>query len=214
MPFPTVRPARERLPRRGAFLRAVLLILGVSGLLSLEASSDPEPKPAPEFHLKAAFLYNFALFTDWPAESFEDKDSPLVVAVVGKDPFGDLLEATFREKRAKGRVIQVQRYASVKALGRCDVLFVPRSESERLGEIRRRLAGQHVLLVGESTGFALKGGIVNFYLKDKAVAFEINPKEAARAKLTISSRLLKLARIVEEKEEVEDPGADDRGGSR
>ncbi len=178
----------------------LLLCLAFLGLSSFGGGGGKEQE-VPEYHLKAAFLYNFAVFTDWPKDAFKDRRSPLIVAVVGKDPFGKHLENTFAKKQAKGRSIKIVRFKKVEDIDTCHILFVPAGEVSKIKEIRKKLGDKPVLIIGESKDFALKGGCANFYPKDKGIAFEVNPKAAERAKLTISSRLLKLARIVEEKDE-------------
>jgi len=168
---------------------------------SVEAS-PPEtnsPEATLEYQVKAAFLYNFTRYVKWPKEAFDDERSPIVVAVLGSDPFGITLDKVFAGKTASGRRIQVTRFASTAKLEKCHLLFVPRDETESLPLLAKHLAGAPVLIVGESKDFAVEGGEINFYIDKKKVHFEINKMAAERAKLEISSQLLKLARIVEDK---------------
>ena len=152
---------------------------------------------APEYELKAAFLYNFATYADWPADAFPDPRAPFRVGVCGKDPFGPLLEEAFLGKTVGGRPIVVKRSPEVADLGSCQLVFVP--ASERTSRALLALEGTRALTVGEREGFAQEGGCVNFYLEGKRVRFEINPEAAKRAGLKISSKLLRLARIVKDK---------------
>ena len=171
----------------------------LTGLLLAACFSTPnhgECAVAAEYEIKAAFLLNFAKFVDWPASSFADRDSPMVIAVLGSDPFGSVLDNTLRNEKVKGRKLVVKRSNQLSDLKGCHILFVSSSEHSRLGSIIQEVKDQPVLTVGDVAGFADRGGIVNFILRDRKIGFEINTSAADKAGLKISSQLLKLARIV------------------
>jgi hypothetical protein len=154
-----------------------------------------------EHTIKAAFLLNFIRYTTWPKSSFADAESPIRVMVVGKDPFGGVLESTFRGEKAGARSIEVTRSVEVPAEPVAHVVFcgeLTRAERIRLLERCRQRA---VLVIGEIEGFALEGAGINFYLQDQKTRFEINTDALAEAGLELSPAVLKLARIVRSRKE-------------
>jgi hypothetical protein len=178
--------------------RRVLLVLGI--LAGPAAAGVRQSEQAPEYDLKAAFLYNFGTFTEWPAKAFAAPDAPFVVGVVGKDPFGAALEDTFRGQTVQKRRAEIRRSDDPAKLKGAHLLFVPATEKARFKEILEAFRGTSTLVVGESEGFAAAGGSMNLFIQSKRLAFEVNPAAAKRAGLTLSSKLLRLAWIVEEKE--------------
>lgn len=185
--------------------RALTLLLGLlPGAPSVSLGSPQgegraalsESQGPTEYEVKAGFLYNFSLFVRWPDSAFETPQSPIVFAVYGKDPFGRTLDRTLAGKRAHDREIVVRRIQRPQDIQGCHLLFVPSSSADELRRIFAQVAGQPVLLVGEQEGFAAQGGLINFYLEQNRVRFEINPEEARRREVRISSKLLGLARIV------------------
>lgn len=178
------RPARPRAPRRSRTRRAALLL----ALVSLAASAPTE------YEVKAAFLFNFARYTEWPEGAFADAEAPLVFGVLGEDPFGELLDRTVEGKRLHERPIVVKRAARLADLGRVHVLYVSRSEQERLDEILADLARRPVFSVSDLPSFAQDGGIARFVRVNGKVQFGIEARRAEALGLRISSHLLKLAR--------------------
>jgi hypothetical protein len=177
-----------------AFSWTAMLVIGVS--LSV-AQTDDEAALNREYPIKAAYLYNFSRYVQWPAEAFPTSDTPLVIGVLGTNPFGDTLDEIARTKKVDGRSIVAKRFASMAAYTPCHVLFVPSSTSpEEQAAAIRKTYGIPVLVVGENPGFAEQGGAVNFFIEENKVRFEINVDVAKRQKLKISSKLLSLAKIV------------------
>jgi len=157
-----------------------------------------------EVTLKAVLIGKLVSYVDWPKERFEGRKDPLIVGVFGKDPFGELLDEACKKQVYKGRKIEIRRFPKgleSEGFEACHVLFIPAREVEHLPAVAKRLGGKSVMLVGDSTGFAIKGGALNFYRKDKNIAFEINPDAVKREKLKMSADLLKLARIVRDEKE-------------
>ncbi len=168
-----------------------LLLLGLLFPAALPAQVSRE------YDVKAAFLYNFITFTDWPAEAFSSPESPYVIGVVGDDPFGRALDEIVNGERIKGRPLVVRRVGQVGEARRCHVLFVSASEARRVGDILRRLHGEPVLTVSDVPGFAQAGGAINFTTGDR-VGLIINPSVLRSAKLVVSSKLLRLAQLIPE----------------
>mgnify|MGYP001607961648 FL=1 len=180
--------------------RAGAFVLALAACCTLLASSRPASAPAEndEYTVKAAFLYNFTKYVKWPADALEKEDTPIVVAVLGTDPFGKKLDDAFKGKLIGKHPLSIVRWKTIDELSACHLLFVPATEAERLGKIVDHYAKSHTLLVGEFEGFAEHKGCLNFYIEDKKVRFEANAAAAKRAELEISPQLLKLARLVKE----------------
>jgi hypothetical protein len=149
-----------------------------------------------EYQVKAAFLYNFAKFVEWPALTFKTDKDPLRICVLGQDPFGNALVGGVGGKTVVGRPLVVSDISDVGQGSDCQILFIGSSERKRLRAIFAELRATGVLTVGETEGFATQGGIVNFKLEDGRVRLEINIEAAGQAKLRISSKVLNLAQIV------------------
>ncbi len=166
--------------------------------LLLTAAPAQDDTAAGEYEIKAAFLYNFAKFVEWPDGAFPAADSPIRLGVLGKDPFGEILDRTLKGRKVGGRGFQIERFDDVEKIKSCHIAFIPASCKDRMEAALESLKCRPVLAVGETPGFARSGGIINFFLQENKVRFEINPDAAARADLKISSKLLHLARVVRE----------------
>ena len=186
---PTLDPARGR-----AAKIAVGIVLAAM-LISGGAPSFARGETAPEYVVKAAFLYNFAKFVEWPAESFAGPTSPIVLFVFGADPFGDALKS-LKGKTANGRPIVVRYAANLGELERCHLLFVSASSTALLPKILQATKGWNALTVGDVDGFAQDGGTINLLNEEQRIGIEINMEAAQRSRLKISSKLLALAKIV------------------
>ena len=151
----------------------------------------------PEYEVKAEFLPLFSHFVKWPATAFPDKQSPLIIGVLGNDPFGSALDqAIKKEGTAGGRKLVLKRSTRVDDLKTCHVLFICKSEENRIEEILAGLGESSILTIGDFHGFAERGGMINLFLKEDKIRFEINPEAARRRDLKLSSQLLNLAKIV------------------
>jgi hypothetical protein len=151
---------------------------------------------APEYQVKAAFLFNFIQFVEWPSDAFNTADSPLVIGVLGQDPFGMSLDDTVRGETVNQHGMQVRRYAKVEDVDNCQVLFISNSETARLPEILSKLKGKRILTVGEADDFARRGGVIRFATVANKIRLHINVEAAKEASLIISSKLLRPAEIV------------------
>ena len=147
-----------------------------------------------EYKIKAAMLYNFAMFVDWASAEISEHNS-IVVGVLGDDPFGAALDEAMRDKTVYGRPILVRRLKEHSDARLCDILFISNSEKEQLPVVFQSLAESKVLTVSDIDEFAGVGGIIGFIIQEGKVRFEINIDAARRAGIRISSRLLNLATV-------------------
>jgi len=170
-----------------------MLLLGV--VLCFMAVGMQAQTPT-EYQVKAAFLYNFAKFIEWPTSGFPDASAPLRICVLGQDPFGQELHAITNEKTVNGRKFQVDQVVDLQLARTCHILFIASSEKARVKRILGSLRGTDVLTVGDTQGFAEQGGMINLVLENNRVLFEVNRKAAEQAGLKISSKLLSVAKLV------------------
>lgn len=158
--------------------------------------SAQDPPTLPEYVVKAGFIFNFAKYVEWPADAFEGPDSPIMIGIVGADPFGDRLETILKNKTIRNRRFEVQRFREPSELRRVHILFIPRTERERFREILKQTEAWPVLTVGEDEGFAGAGGTTNILIENEKPKLEVNPDAAGKARLAIDPKLLKVAAIV------------------
>ena len=171
----------------------VALTLAALGRIAVAAQSS-----LPEYQLKALFLFNFTQFVEWPAASWAASDAPLVICVLGDDPFGPHLDAAVRGEIVRGHPLLTKRLRQIEEVDGCHVLFVSESESARFGKILTRIKGRSVLSVADSPGFVSAGGMIRFVMADNKVHLRINPNAVRAADLMISSKLLRPAELVED----------------
>src|SRR5467141_2606171 len=183
-------------------MKKVGLLIGITCLLSAMAlgshAEGLDASDSSEYLIKAGFIYNFAKLVEWPTSAFPQPDSPIVIGIFGEDPFGTVLDRVLAGKKVNGRIFLVKRLKSVADLKECHIVFVSSSEMGHLAEAIHLVKGMPILTIGEIPGFARRGGIINLVLEDNKVHFEVNVEAAKEADLNISSRLLALARIVQE----------------
>lgn len=161
-------------------------------LLVLNGSRAQDSQPS-EYQLKAAFLFNFAKFVEWPPQAFASDTSPIVVGVLGRNPFGADLESTVQDKAINNRPITIKEFRSPTEATNCHILFISTSEEEHLPEILKQLHGTSVLTVSESPNFIESGGMINFVRVGNLIKFQISDETAKRAGLKIRAKLLSLA---------------------
>lgn len=177
--------------KRVSIFVLVILTVAVEG-----HAQDDRFRGVTEYQIKAAFLYKFAKFVEWPNDVAPDSTQPFILGVLGKDPFGRVLDRTVADETVKGRRIVVRRFKTPEDLSFCHILFISSSEKKRLSEIIARLKHSSILTVGEMNGFIQAGGMIALFTRDNKVRFAINVEAAEQANLRLSSRLLRLARIV------------------
>ena len=165
-------------------VKILLLLLILWGSFSSLAYGEER-----EYQIKAAFLYNFVRFIEWPQEPTAD----IVIGILGEDPFGSAIE-TIEGKPAKGKTLVIKRFSELKGLENCHILFISRSEEGQLSFILGKLKNTSVLTVGEMSQFNQKGGMIQFLIEENKIRFSVHLTIAKERGLQISSQLLKLAK--------------------
>jgi hypothetical protein len=173
---------------RSAFINPLFVLVA---LLSMTCSAAPASL---EYAVKAAYLYKFAPFVEWPQTAFAAADSPINICVSGKDPFGQILDQAVAGQRVAGRSIVVRHVTAVVANSGCHVMYVGGSAEQSIAQSLEIVRGQPVLTVSDEAARPADRGIVNFVVDDNRVRFEIDERAAEQSHLTISSKLLSLAR--------------------
>ena len=175
------------------FACAVLLLTWASPFpfRSIHAQEAPT-----EYQLKAAYLFNFLRFVEWPGDPQEDAHGHWVIGIVGDNPFGDELTQIISGKTVQGHELQVRRFQAGEDLRACHVLFISASEKKRLPSMLAALNGSSTLTVADMEHFLESGGMIQFVMEEKRVRFGIDVGAAGRARLKVSSKLLSLARTV------------------
>ena len=152
--------------------------------------------PSAEYKIKAVFLYNFAQFAEWPARTFADAHAPLIIGILGEDPFGTYLDELIKDEKIGERPLLVRRYRAIKEIAECHILFVSRSEAARLGTIIPLLKGQSVLTISDADAFTRRGGMIRFVTDNGKIRLRINVEAAKACDLTISSKIIRPSTIV------------------
>jgi uncharacterized protein DUF4154 len=181
-----------------AFLRTtkiatVTLIAVLLPRLAIGQPSQSQPKG--EYALKAVFLYNFCRFIEWPKSAFVAPNEPIVIGVIGEDPFGSLLREAVQGETSRGRAIQIEHYNKSDSIGHCHLLFVSRSEAGRVEKILAAVSGRSVVTVGENDVFLDRGGMIALTADRNRVRLHINPTMLRAASLDVSSKLLRVAEV-------------------
>jgi len=169
-----------------------ILCLSLLWLLAVGDGHAQESAPT-EYQLKAAFLLNFAKFVEWPPRVFAEATSPIVLGILGENPFGDVLKRTIRDKTINDRPLVIKEFRSAAEATNCHLLFIGASQKAHLPEILAGLRGASVLTVGETDRFTESGGMINFIRQGNKIRFQINEATAKSVGLKISSKLLNLA---------------------
>jgi hypothetical protein len=190
----------------------IILVSPATKVRAESAGSD-------ENQVKAAFLYNFLKFVDWPDDKVVDNNETIVIGIIGEDPFGEALNLIkgkpvgdkkvvvkrlegFEELRKTGEKDKDELNRKIETLRKCHVLFICSSEKENVEDIINLVKNHNVLTVGDIKGFLKANGIINFLIEDKKVRFEINAVAAEKADIEIRSKLLRLAKRVVDKNDI------------
>ena len=169
-----------------------ILSLGLVWLLAGAGGYAQQSQPT-EYQIKAAFLFNFARFVEWPKEALNGATSPMIIGILGENPFREDLARTIGNKTVDNHPVMIKEFRSAAEATNCHVLFVSTSEKKKLPEIFQSLKGTSVLTVGETDRFTESGGIINFVMEGTKIRFQINKGAAEGAGLKISSKLMTLA---------------------
>jgi hypothetical protein len=186
----TARPGRVR-------SHPNLLVVTLIGSIFLNCPARCKAQSqVDEYRLKAAFLFHFAQFVEWPTEALGNIGDSFVLCTVGDDPFHGDLEETIRGKTIDGRTVRIRHLKRKQEPRGCNVLFIDKDESSNVVQWAAALRRTSVLTVGESNNFLQQGGMIRVFVEDQKIRFEINQEAAESANLRVSSRLLLLARTV------------------
>lgn len=186
-----------RCPAVGVLLRrwaSICLALGCCMTAAVARAADGAPSV--EYQLKAVFLFNFAQFVEWPARAFPEPTSPLVIGVLGDDPFGAYLDDLVKDETVGRRRLIVRRYKRVSDIAECHILFVSGSEADALDQIVGSLKGRSILTVSDLPTFTRQGGMVRFVTEEGRIRLRISVVAAKASGLTISSKILRPDMIV------------------
>jgi hypothetical protein len=199
----TSRRDRARLRRRAAAIAltvtktlfTVLILVMILAIMPAFHEPGVHAQSAQEYQVKAAFIFNFAKFVEWPPDALVDKQAPVVLCILGKDPFSDAFEP-LKKRTVEGRRFTVRQISSVQDVERCQMLYISTSEKDRLPQILKTVRNRHILTISDIKGFSKEGGMITLVRDQEKVTMEINLDIARQADLKISSQLLKLATII------------------
>jgi hypothetical protein len=169
----------------------ITFLLVICNLFRLPAQSPVTQ----EYQIKAVFLFNFAQFVEWPSTAFASDQDPLIIGVLGENPFGSYLENVVSGEKIKGHSLVVHYYKNSDDVKNCHILFINKNSINNVNAFLSNLREKNILTVSDASNFIQQGGIVRFISKNNKINFQINPDAAKSAKLEISSKLLRLAEI-------------------
>ena len=177
-------------------LLTILVFSCVLGFVTARSIAPPSfQETTEEYKVKAVFLFHFAQFVDWPADDFTGEKGPLIIGILGDDPFGSYLDEVVAGEVINGHPLEVRRFRNPEDIDNCHILFI---KEEGLGQLRaslKHLQDRTVLTVGENPAFIRAGGMIRFLSEDSKIRLQINPEAARASGLSISSKLLRLADI-------------------
>jgi hypothetical protein len=189
-------PPNQRRSVRGTALRRwSFLATCIFAAASWSSGARPAP-PAAEYQVKAAFLFNFGQFVEWPQQAYDSPSAPFVIGIVGEDPFGNTLDEVIAGESLGGRPLIIKRFKTPRDISACNILFIGRSEAKRLEETLQALQGRSVLTVTDITGAEHRGAIIVLFNENNRIRMRINVAAAKANNLVISSKLLRPADIV------------------
>lgn len=175
--------------RLGARIASLVLAASLAGATGIAAQSSGE------YDVKAAYLYNFAKFVEWPSEAFPSPDTPFAICVLGQDPFGRGLDDIIHGERVEGRPLVVRRLKGWDDAELCHILFVSTSVQEDFDQLLGGHTFRRTLTIGDVPRFLTAGGHISFFLEGSSVRFAIDRDNVARTDLKISSKLMRVARL-------------------
>lgn len=183
------------------FARNLLRLAVVAAMIPLAnvRAQSGDVDPVKVLKVKAAFLLNFGKFVEWPASAFDGPDAPLVIGVLGPDPFGRILDETVAGKNIQGRRVRIVRLqpSEVERIVRCHIIFVSANSGINPADIATFCVPFPILVVGDRPGFAAAGGMIGFVMEQGRIRFEVCREALARAGLRAAAGFLKLAKLVQ-----------------
>jgi len=182
-------------PNRRSLIRSALAILVLLTGALLVQQRQVRAQSAEVNQVKAAYLYNFAKFVEWPPEAYRAADDPAIICAVGDDRTAEILQQSVSGKKANGRRVEARNPRTARDMRSCHILFIGFSEKNRIADLLRDLENSHVLTVGQTGQFIPLGGMINLAQNDGRIELEIDAETAEAAGLKISSRLLVVAHL-------------------
>jgi preprotein translocase subunit Sec61beta len=166
-------------------------------LITFAFTWPPQKIESSEYEVKAVFLFNFAQFAEWPAEAFPEGNSPIIIGILGEDPFGSYLDEVVQGEGVNGHPLIIKRFNRSSEINNCHILFIHRSLVPKLQYVLKNLKGKNILTVSDGNNFTKQGGMVRFFSENNKIKLSIDLDAVKAANITISSKLLRLAEIVE-----------------
>jgi hypothetical protein len=167
-------------------------------LLYAQTTAQTNTYVSKEYQVKAAFLFNFTQFVEWPATAFSAPNAPFVIGILGDDPFGTAIDETVTGEKIGLHPLIVQRYHDSKEIKPCHILFISTTDPERIKESLALIAN-HTLTVSDAGSFMKLGGIIRFFTEKNKIRLQVNPDAARLADLNISAKLLRVSDIFDPK---------------
>jgi uncharacterized protein DUF4154 len=159
-------------------------------------SFSAQPASTREYQIKAAFIFNFTQFVEWPPQCFPAEKSPAIIGILGTDPFGKYLEETVSGESINNHPLLIKHFNTVDEITNCHVLFIGMTDKNKIKPIIEKLKGKNVLTISEANGFPKLGGMIRIYTKSDKINIQINLEATKGEDLVVSSKLLKIAEIV------------------
>jgi hypothetical protein len=178
--------------------KLIVFILVISTIGSWSIPLTAQDDPTSEYEIKAAFIFNFAKFIEWPARIMNETNGSFIIGILGKDPFGNSLEQTIGGKTIKGKKISIRRFRQPDEIQTCHILFISESERYNLPVILDAIKDKSILTVSDMPVFAQRGGMIHMYTEDNRVRFAVYMPALERAGLNVSAKLLSLAKVLSE----------------
>ena len=194
-------PCRESYGPGGSFPQSAAVKLYGLILLAVCAFLSGRPLAAQsqgltEYEIKAGFLFNFTKFVEWPSGAFVNSNAPIILGIVGENPFGSLLREAAAGKAINGRAVLVRQFKEGEDLRSCQILFIASTDKKQLTQTLEKLKGSMVLTVGEGSVFTRSGGMIAFVVEGNKVRLEIDLEAVSEANLKISAKVIAVARLV------------------
>jgi hypothetical protein len=176
----------------------IAIYILISAWTVTDSVQKPQSVSTKEYEVKAAFLFHFTRFVEWPEQSFPITNSPFIIGILGENPFGNALSEIVSGEEVKGHPLVIQHYQSASEIKNCHILFINSDNPDVLSVINLTKE-QNILTVSDIPDFPSKGGMIGFFIENNKVRLRINLDRARAANLNIDSKLLRLAQIVKSK---------------
>jgi hypothetical protein len=183
-------------PQLKVYGKGLFVVLSVALLFGFV---QPIQKKATEYQIKAVFLFNFAQFVDWPEHTFSGPESPLIIGILGSDPFGSYLDETVENEKINGHPLMIKRYKNLNEIDSCHILFISAQPPPQIDIVTKTLTGRNILTVSDAGNFVKQGGMVRLFTEDNKIKLRINLEVIKAEKFVVSSKLLRMAEIADAK---------------